>query len=145
MSPTVGVRIGARSPRASSRPSRIATSILLMLVVLSAGACFKRSVMHQDVNGSITLRVANNNQLDVTVYVVNQGMRVRVGTVTSTSTAHFELPLRQIGSAGEFRLLADPIGSTRTVTSEVVHVFPGQVVEWMLAPDLRQSSLSIRG
>jgi hypothetical protein len=116
-----------------------------MLVSLSAGACFKRSVMNQDVNGTITVRIANNNQLDVTVYVVNQGMRVRIGTVSSTSTARFELPLRQIGAGGEFRLLADPIGSTRTVTSEVVHVFPGQVVEWNLAPDLRQSSLAIRG
>jgi hypothetical protein len=120
-------------------------SILLMLVSLSAGACVKRSVMQQDVNGTITVRIANNNQLDVTVYVVNQGMRMRIGTVTSASTARFELPLRQIGSSGEFRLLADPIGSTRTMTSEVVHVFPGQVVEWTLAPDLRQSSLAIRG
>ena len=125
--------------------AHLATRIVLMAVVLVASACVKRSVLNQDVNGSITVRIANNNQLDVTVYAVNQGMRVRIGTVTSTSTAHFEIPLRQIGSAGEFRLLADPIGSTRTVTSEVVHVFPGQVVEWMLAPDLRQSSLSIRG
>ena len=145
MSRLCGARDSARRSGARSRWSRAAATILLTLVALSASACRHSVMQQQAINGSITLRIANNNQLDVTVYAVNQGLRVRIGTVTSTSTAHFELSLRQIGATGEFRLLADPIGSTRTVTSEIVHVFPGQTVEWMLAPDLRQSSLSIRG
>ena len=116
----------------------------LPLVVLGSLSCVKPSIMPDDVPDTIEVSVSNNNSLDMTVYAVNQSMRVRLGTVTTASTQHFTLNLHQISATGEFQLLADPFGSRRTLTSEAIHVFAGQSVEWVLQADLRQSSLVIR-
>jgi hypothetical protein len=64
--------------------------------------------------------------------------------VTTASTQHFTLALHQISPTGELQLMADPVGTSRTLTSEAIHVSGGQEVEWMLQANLRQSSLVIR-
>lgn len=71
-------------------------------------------------------------------------MRIRLGTVSTGSTQHYTLSLHQISATGELRLLADPVGSRRTFTSEAIQVFAGQGVEWVIQADLRQSTLTIR-
>ena len=114
----------------------------LMLLTAPAG-CIKHSVI-PDEPDVITISVSNSNPLDMTVYAVNQSMRIRLGTVSTASTQRFTLQLHQLSPTGELQLLADPIGSRRTYTSEPIHVFAGQAVEWMLQADLRQSSLTIR-
>ena len=114
-----------------------------MLLVLAPLGCVKHSIF-PDEPDTITIRVSNNNPLDMTVYAVNQSMRVRLGTVTTASTEKFTVSLHQVSPTGELQLLADPIGSRRTLTSEAIHVFAGQAVEWVLQADLRQSSLTIR-
>ena len=114
----------------------------LMLLALPAG-CIKHSVI-PDEPDVVTISVSNSNPLDMTVYAVNQSMRIRLGTVSTASTQRFTLSLHQISPTGELQLLADPVGSRRTFTSEPIHVFAGQAVEWVLQVDLRQSTLTIR-
>jgi|SRR5690242_4191801 len=114
----------------------------LMLLAAPAG-CIKHSVI-PDEPEVITISVSNSNPLDMTVYVVNQSMRMRLGTVSTASTQRFTVSLHQISPTGELQLLADPVGSRRTFTSETIHVFAGQAVEWVLQADLRQSTLTIR-
>jgi len=116
---------------------------LWTLAVFASGGCVKHSVI-PDEPDTITISVSNNNSLDMTVYATYQSMRVRLGTVSTATTQHFTLSLHQLSATGEFQLLADPIGSRRTLTSEAIHVFAGQSVEWTLQADLRQSSLVIR-
>jgi hypothetical protein len=125
------------------RALRYVRALVPTLLLLAAG-CVKRSVI-PDEPETITILVSNNNSLDMNVYAVNQSMRVRLGMVTTASTQRFTVALRQISPAGDLQLFADPIGSRRTLTSETIHVFAGQAVEWVLQPDLRQSSLTIRG
>ena len=120
----------------------VRASVVALLVVALPG-CVKHSVI-PDEPDTITIRVSNNNSLDINVYAVNQSMRIRLGTVTTASTQRFELSLHQISPTGELQLLADPVGSRRTMRSEAIHVSAGQVVEWTLQADLRQSSLTIR-
>jgi predicted acyl esterase len=103
----------------------------------------KKSVIPEEPD-TITIRVSNNNPLDITVYAVNQTMRIRLGLVNTASSQRFTVSLHQVSPTGELQLLADPVGSRRGLTSEAIHVFPGQAVEWVLEADLRQSSLSIR-
>ena len=119
----------------------VRASVIALLAALPG--CVKHSVI-PDEPDTITIRVSNNNPLDMTVYAVNQSMRIRLGTVTTASTQRFEVSLHQVSPTGELQLLADPIGSRRTMRSESIHVSPGQVVEWILQVDLRQSSLTIR-
>ena len=120
---------------------RLVVSAFLVLASLN---CAKASIIPDDVPDTVDISVSNNNSLDMTVYAVYQSMRVRLGTVSTASTQHFTLNLHQISASGEFQLLADPIGSRRTMTSESIHVSAGQAVEWVLSADLRQSSLVIR-
>jgi hypothetical protein len=126
------------------RPAlRLVKLLLPVLLLVAAFGCVKRSVI-QDEPEVITVVVSNNNPLDMTVYAVNQSMRIRLGTVSTASTQRFTLQLHQISPTGELQLMADPVGSRRTMTSELIHVFAGQAVEWTLQADLRQSTLTIR-
>jgi hypothetical protein len=124
------------------RAARFFGAIVPALLLLASG-CVKHSVIPEEPD-VITIQVSNNNPLDITVYAVNNSMRVRLGTVSTASSQRFTLPLHQISPTGELQLLADPVGSRRTMTSEAIHVFAGQAVEWILQVDLRQSSLTIR-
>jgi hypothetical protein len=126
------------------RPApRFVRLLLPALVLVAAFGCVKHSVIQEEPE-VITIVVSNNNPLDITVYAVNQSMRIRLGTVSTASTQRFTLPLHQISPTGELQLLADPVGSRRTTTSELIHVFGGQAIEWTLQADLRQSTLTIR-
>jgi len=125
--------------------ARAGRVLMSVLVLASAAGCVKHSIIPDgEESDTITIRISNNNVLDMTVYAVNQSMRVRLGTVTTSSSQRFTVSLRQISPTGELQLLADPIGSRRGMTSETIHVFAGQAVEWVLEADLRQSTLTIR-
>ncbi|HEU0052073.1 MAG TPA: hypothetical protein VFQ39_02805 [Longimicrobium sp.] len=90
-----------------------------------------------------TVKVENYNWQDVVVYVVQSGQRIRLGMVTSMSTAKFRLPERFLGSASDIRLLADPIGSTNGYTTEAIRVAGGQEVSLSLQNSLALSSVAI--
>src|SRR5688500_12906436 len=62
-------------------------------------------------NAATSLQVANHNWMDMTVYALRDGSRVRVGTVTSGSVERFALPRGFDLRTGALRLEADPIGS----------------------------------
>ena len=92
----------------------------------------------------ITLRIENRHWLDVNVYLVRSGQRIRrLGTVTSHSVAIFRAPARQIVHVSDVYLVADPIGSHGTFRSEPLLVSRGQQVEWLLSQTLHRSALSI--
>src|ERR1051326_8981015 len=81
----------------------------------------------------ITLNVANHNTMDVVIYTMRSGARrTRVGQVTASATGTFHIRLRELGAGGDLQLYADPIGATTGVTSDLLHLFAGQVVDWTL-------------
>jgi hypothetical protein len=89
------------------------------------------------------LRVINNHWLDVTVYVVHDGQRTRVGTATASSRHDFPLPGRLLGVSHQIYLVGDPIGSTEVVQTERLQVEPGQFVEWTIQSNLRNSNVAV--
>ena len=91
------------------------------------------------------VRVANNNFADVTVYVVQSGMRLRLGTVTGLSEEQFTLPRRFATYAMELYLLADPVGGSRCYLSPAVRVRGGEEVDLRLHAILSMSSASVWG
>lgn len=90
------------------------------------------------------LEVANHNVLDMNVFNVGRGIRERLGMVVANTTSTFKIGPRQLGGAGDLQLRAEPIGGTRSFTSEVVHVYPGDVVQWTLEVDLLRSWLTLK-
>jgi hypothetical protein len=90
-----------------------------------------------------TVRVANYNWLDVNVYAVQGGTRVRLGSVTSMSSGTFQLPARFLQQSAAVRLLVDPIGSTEGHMTDGVMVRGGQQISFNVQNALQLSSVSV--
>lgn len=90
-----------------------------------------------------TVVVENRNWSDMTVYAVHGGMRYRLGTVTSMTTARFRLPERSMVTTQALRLVADPIGSSTGYVSQGVQVYPGQQVAFTIQNHLAISSVAV--
>jgi hypothetical protein len=91
----------------------------------------------------LAVRIVNNSQLDATIYLAHDGARDRLGTVTAASTAAFTVRGRSLGS-GDFALVADPVGATRTFTTERLHASQGTEFIWTIEPDPNKSSVLVR-
>ena len=90
----------------------------------------------------VTVRVTNDNWSNMRIYVVetaSQGLRWRLGTVTSLSTASFELPAHLGGELGDLVLVAVAMGSRQRVFTPRLLTWPGALVHWTIST---QPSLS---
>ena len=94
-------------------------------------------------NAATQVQVTNHNWMDMTVYAMREGHRVRLGTVTSQTVDRFQLPRGFDLGAGMLRLEADPIGSNDTFTSEPISVQMGSVVNWTIENHIALSSYYI--
>ena len=120
-------------------------SLLLPAIVLLMSAC---GAKHKDRQQPIpstpaSLQVENHNWLDVTIYVVHDGQRSRLGSATAAGTTAFTLQPTILGQLGTIQLIADPVGAPNGITSPTIVVKPGTRVVWMLQTDLSRSSLSV--
>ena len=118
------------------------------LAVASMSAATSCVFRHQppspeDDSDIVTLNVINHHPLDVVVFNVRQGYRERIGDVTAAARGSFRLHLRRY-PGNELQFFADPVGRAQGVTSEVVHLFPGQTADWTLETDLARSMIAIR-
>jgi hypothetical protein len=121
----------------------VRTWALLLLLALANGGCAGRAKPSLGKEPPpATVHVANNNFADVTVYVVQSGMRWRLGTVSGLSRQQFKMP-RLAYDAGDLHLLADPVGGARSYLSPPVRVHPGQSVDLRLHATLSMSSISV--
>ncbi len=81
----------------------------------------------------VPLEVENRSFLDLTVYILQQGNRQRLGSVTGASTTTVMIRKQfLIGYSGELRFLADPVGSPNFVVSDAVSIRPGEHIHWTL-------------
>ncbi|MGI9040420.1 MAG: hypothetical protein ACR2HK_04825 [Gemmatimonadales bacterium] len=94
-------------------------------------------------NVQVGLEVENHNWSDIVVYLMRGNSSHRLGMVTALSTSRFSFPFRHIGTTGNARLRAHPIGGTTGFTSEDLLVQPGQSIKWTLESDLTRSFLGV--
>lgn len=119
-------------------------SLPALLLLLSTSCAGKQKEATRPLPTSPTsLRIENQNWLDVTIYVVHDGQRSRLGAATAAHTTELEIPPTLLGQLGAIRLMADPVGSSQTIISPTVVVKPGTRLVWTLATDLTRSSLAI--
>jgi hypothetical protein len=139
------------SPAARARTLRLATGLWLGLI-LAAPACFvfnrghnpdDQSAIADVPEGDLALNVTNHNYLDVVVYVLHDGQRTRVGTVSASSSTVFFFPTRLLGQGREIRLYGAAIGNDDYAITDVLVVQRGQYIEWTLETDLRRSSVGV--
>jgi hypothetical protein len=82
-----------------------------------------------------TVAVDNRGFSDMTIYVSESpGSRRRLGLATGVSTSVFTIPSNIVGNGRELMFIVDPIGSSRTGTSNSMYVQPGQRVTLTIPP-----------
>ena len=126
------------------RSSGIAMAVMTVGVV----ACASAGSTQRPANAlagemGATVEVTNNNWSDMVVYGHRSGVRVRLGMVTSMTTAKFDLPVALMAGSGAMFFVVDPIGSGQTYRSPVVMVGRGQRIEFNLENNLSLSSLTV--
>ena len=118
------------------RQRALTLAVLATLALSGAGACRSRQAAKGEgqMRPITTVRVENRAFLDMNVYVVRGGGRIRLGMVTGNSTMIFRLSRDAVAAGGRLRFLADPVGSGRTPVSEEIDVFPGEQVVLVIPP-----------
>jgi hypothetical protein len=135
----------------SSNPPKLRslrTAGILTAVLLSACSCFfgkppDTAAGASDWSGEILLQIVNHHWLDVTIFVIHDGQRTRLGVAGGNAQTRIMLPHRMLGVGRELQLYGDPIGSLERAITEVVVVQPGQYVEWLLESELARSTVAV--
>ncbi len=109
---------------------RILPVLLLLVVALSVAGCGGRRSRGPapPAVARTTVRVENQNFLDMNVFVLNGSQRVRLGTVSGVSTRVFTIPANLIFGISSLRFMADPVGSSNTPISQEISVRAGDEV-----------------
>ena len=132
-------------------PPAMKGSTLVVFTLLTIGAHASCSGHHRPpdaepdtVADSIaTLTVENHGTLDCDIFILHNGARDRVGTVTATHTESFSLPGRTFSYTAGVQLQAHAVGRRDTFTSERFTVHGGNTVVWTLETNLERSSLGV--
>ena len=110
-------------------PTQSAARYVAFLAVLVLAACGPASRQARGPESAqTTVRVENRNFLDMNVFVVRGGQRIRLGMVPGNSTRVLTIPESLIFGSTPLRFLADPIGSRQTPISDDITVRPGDQV-----------------
>ena len=111
------------------------------------GGCAKRGPAPENDDArhraEVALEVENHNWSDIVIYLVRGNATERLGMVGSLNTQTFVFPYRRLGTGGDVRLRAYPIGGPAAYTSENLYVQPGQWIKWTLESDLSRSFLGV--
>jgi hypothetical protein len=122
--------------------------VALVAVVLSAMGCGLLSSREEQpgpapaVANSVLVEVESHNWNDITVYLLSGGLPERLGMVTALGGATFDFSSHHLNSSAGIRLRALPVAG-QAFTSEIILVFPGQVITWTLENNLEASSHSV--
>jgi hypothetical protein len=98
--------------------------VTLLLLVIAACSTIPRGE-GTGAEEETTVRVENHAWMDMTIYAIADGQRVRLGSVTGSTTAVLRIPSRVVGLGRNVSFVADPLGSSRTSTSFEIYVRPG--------------------
>jgi hypothetical protein len=119
--------------------------VALLLIVSVATSCSHGSKPSDNMEGGAdaTLHVENHHYGDVDIFVVHNGSRTRVGSVTASSEQTFTLNSRVIGTVGTLQILAHGIGEAGSLSSEQFSIRPGMQISWTLDSNLSRATLAI--
>jgi hypothetical protein len=93
--------------------------------------------------GSVELAVTNQNALPMEVYASGSGINHRMGTVYPGMSGHFVIPQNLVGN-GSVLFEARPSGGGQPFRSGEVLLAPGSFVEFVIAPQLFNSTVNRR-
>jgi len=126
-----------------SGPRTLRLTLVIAALCVATSCVFRHQYPAEDETDVVTLNVINHHPLDVVIFNIRGGYRERIGDVTAASRGAFRLHLRRY-PGNEVQFYADPVGRSQGITSDVLHLFPGQSADWTLETDLARSSIAVR-
>jgi hypothetical protein len=118
--------------------------MLLPGLLLTTSACARGGGDEpRPVDSPVRVEVANNHALPVEVEAVGSGARQRLGMVHPGMAGHFVVPQNLIG-AGGVELQAHPSASREQFSSGPLLLAPGTIVDFVIAPQLFNSTATLR-
>jgi hypothetical protein len=111
-------------------------SLLALAAVLVLAAGCTGSEQAANTGPETTLEVDNRNFLDMNVYVLRSGQRVRVGRVGGNSRRTFTIPDYVVTGSSDLQFLVDPVGSGNTPRTYPLQVVPGESVRLVIPSNL---------
>lgn len=119
--------------------------VALVAIVIALGGCSRaRPGEELNLDAASTLNVVNHHWGDVDVYVIRDGQRQRVGTVTAAAEENFDLGPSLTKGSGTLQLQAHAVGSSGAINSEPISVRPGGMqITWTLESNLSRATLAV--
>jgi hypothetical protein len=118
-------------------------NVLAAGLLLTLSGCSPSGGSVEPDNRRVTVEVVNRHALAMEVYALGSGIVHRLGTVDPGMSAHFAVPQNLIGSSS-VRLEARPTGVGRPFRSGDLLIAPGSVVDFVIAPQLFNSTVTLR-
>ena len=117
--------------------------VALAVVSVLSGCAKQRINEEMGSDNSSTLQVVNHHWGDVDIYVIRDGQRSRVGTVTASAEENFVLAKSITSGSGTLQLLARALGGSGVISSETITVRPGGMqITWTLENNLTRATLA---
>jgi len=110
-----------------------AVAFALVLTLPTAG-CHRRDTTPATPLAEIAVTVENQNFLDMDVFVVRGGQRVRLGMVPGLTTRILMVRPDLVGYSAEVQFEVHPIGGRANPISETMTVRPGDVIHLTIPP-----------
>ena len=107
----------------------------LVLVALATAACHRGAVAPINPQAEVAVTVDNQNFLDMNVFLVRGGQRIRLGTVPGLTQRILMVRPELIGYGTELRFELHPIGGRSNPVSETISVRPGDVIQLTIPPN----------
>lgn len=127
-------------------------TLLIGLTILAAAGCGSshtaktapepKSGSSQAQGTGTTVQIDNQNYADMDIYVLNVGQRLLVGQAAGLSKTTLTIPSGIAPADGRVRLLADPTGGARPITTPLLVVPRGQQIYWTIGSDPSTSTAS---
>lgn len=114
-------------------------------IVACRGSQFPEDVLPEPASDtqSVILEVQNHNWADIIIFVVTDGRRTRLNTVTATRNSSLIIPPNLIGQVGNLQLVARRVGANDRYVSQTISIRTGSTIVLTLESDLSRSSVAV--
>ena len=115
------------------RTASRAAPVLVLAAV--AWGCHRPVAAPLNPQAEVAVTVDNQNYLDMDVFLIRGGQRIRIGMVPGISSRMLMLRSELIGYGTEVQFELHPIGGRGNTISETVTVRPGDVIQLTIPPN----------
>ena len=114
---------------------RAPAAALLVVLAVTGLACHRPAAAPLNPRAEVAVTVDNQNFLDMDVFIIRGGQRLRLGMVPGLSSRILMVRPELIGYGTEVQFEVHPIGGRGNPITETISVRPGDVIHLTIPPN----------